>query len=98
MTDFEFNEFYDRKKKEAIEATLGHGKKYKIPENAHTKFVVSGKDCEKWNSASRGMLSGLAYEQSMKWLGEYNKMKYYNGGKIVTYVDESPSEIPPVVK
>ena len=87
MTESEREKFYFRKKKENIEARLGANVSYPISDEITTKFKISSDKNVSWRDAPRGLMSGSEYEHAMRDVADYNRKKYVNGGKIVTYVD-----------
>ena len=87
MNETEREAFYLRKKKENIEARLGNNVSYPISNAVTTKFKTSLSSNVLWRDAPRGIMAGDEYEHAMRDVAEYNRKKYANGGKIVTYVD-----------
>ena len=84
MTDIEYNEFYDRKKKETIDKLIGADVNLPISPDMHT--TVSAKASKKNADVC------YSHKLAMKWLAKYNTDKYTNHGKNVTYIELEPED------
>lgn len=93
MTDNEYNDFFNRKKKETIDKLIGADVNYPVSDDAHTSPSKKKTPNEVVNYRR------YSRELAMKWLGQYNVNMHVNNGKHVTYVDTGlENEVPPPVK